>query len=156
MRSWSSVSASAATEFFLKVVDAQIIFKIDDIGKPKGLVLRQMGREQYAGRIEGNSENVQEWFGRRERKVDPALLDNYVGRYQLPGGVVFTVTREGDRLFSQQTGQQKLEIFAESDRVFFAKVFDGQITFEVDGTGPAKAIIMRQNSRDIRAPRISE
>ena len=142
------------TDFFYKVVDAQIFFKTDSQGRAEALVIRQLGRDQLAKRVEENSENVQEWFGHREHKVNAALFDDYVGRYQLPNNIVFTITREGDRLFVDQA--EKLELFAESERVFFLKVIDGQITFETDGTGPAKALVLRQGGRDIRAPRIAE
>jgi serine-type D-Ala-D-Ala carboxypeptidase/endopeptidase len=145
------------TDFFYKVVDAQILFKTDSQGRANALVLRQLGRDQLAKKVEGDTEQIQEWFGHRETKVDPKILDRYVGRYQLPiGGTVFTVTREGNQLFTQQTGQQKIEVFAESERVFFPKIFDAQITFETDGTGPATAIVLRQNGRDIRGARIPE
>jgi hypothetical protein len=144
-------------DFFYKVVDAQIQFKTDSQGRATALVLRQMGRESTAKRTEGNAENVQEWFGHREAKVDPAIFDSYVGRYQLPsGGAVLTVTREGDRLFTQLTGQQKIEVFAESEKAFFPKLFDAGITFETDGTGPAGAVILRQNGREMRCNRIVE
>jgi hypothetical protein len=66
------------------------------------------------------------------------------------------VIREGDRLYTQQPGQQPIELFAESERVFFVKVFDGQITFETDGKGPATALVLHQNSQDLRATRIIE
>jgi len=144
------------TGFFLKVTEAQILFKTDDQGRPNGLVLRQLGREQFARRVEGNSENLQEWFGHREKQIDPALLDHYAGRYQFPNGPLFTVTREGDRLFTQQEGQPKLEVFAESERVFFSKLMDGQITFEGEAAGPASALVLRQNGQERRAARVPE
>jgi serine-type D-Ala-D-Ala carboxypeptidase/endopeptidase len=145
------------TDFFYKVVDAQILFKTDSQGRANALVLRQLGRDQLAKKVEGEGGQVQEWFGHRETKIDPQIFDRYVGRYQLPAqGVLFTVTREGNQLFSQQTDQQKIEIFAESERVFFPKIFDAQITFETSGVGPATAIILHQNGREIRGTRIPE
>jgi serine-type D-Ala-D-Ala carboxypeptidase/endopeptidase len=51
--------------------------------------------------------------------VDPSLFDRDVGYYELGPRSIFTVTREGDRLFAQLTGQQKLELVPESDRKFF-------------------------------------
>jgi len=150
----AEIYPESRTDFFYKAVDAQILFRVDEQGRVKGLVLRQMGRDQFAGRIEGNSENIQEWYGHREKKVDPGLFDKYVGRYQLPANAVFTITREGDRLYAHQT--QKLELFAESETVFFLKELEGQIVFETDGTGPAKAMILRQSGRQIRAPRIPD
>lgn len=141
-------------EFFVKVTEAQIFFKKDEQGKVDGLVLRQLGRDQFARKLGEDQESLPEWFGRREVSIDPALLDNYVGSYQLSEAAVFTVTREGNRLFTQLTGQQKIEVFPAGERVFFTKVVDAQITFEVDGKGPAKAVVLHQNGRDIRAVRI--
>lgn len=141
-------------EFFVKVTEAQIFFKKDEQGKVDGLVLRQLGRDQFARKLGEAQESLPEWFGRREVSIDPALLDNYVGSYQLSEAAVFTVTREGNRLFTQLTGQQKIEVFPAGERVFFTKVVDAQITFEVDGKGPAKAVVLHQNGRDIRAVRI--
>jgi serine-type D-Ala-D-Ala carboxypeptidase/endopeptidase len=145
------------TDFFYKAVDAQILFKTDNQGRATALVLRQLGRDQTAKRIGGDAETIQEWFGHREAKVDSAIFDRYVGRYQLPGGgAVFTVTREGNQLFTQQTGQQKIEVFAENEKVFFPKIFDAQITFETGETGSARAVILLQNGREIRCTRIVE
>ncbi len=44
--------ASAEREFFLKAVDAQITFNVDDAGRVTGLVLHQAGAHQPAKRIE--------------------------------------------------------------------------------------------------------
>ncbi len=52
--------------------------------------------------------------GSKERKeiaVDPKLFDKYVGRYQLAPNFILAVTREGDHLFAQATGQPKFELF---------------------------------------------
>ena len=53
-----------------------------------------------------------------------------------------TITREGDQLFAQATGQGKAPIYAESDRRFFYKVVDAQITFTVQNGAsmPAKRV----------------
>jgi hypothetical protein len=67
---------------------------------------------------------------------------------------VLGVTREGDRLFSQATGQPKVEIFAESEGEFFLKVVDAQLSFQLDGTGPAKGLVLHQGGRDVTAKRL--
>jgi len=71
---------------------------------------------------------------REVAKVDPALYDAYVGEYELQPGFVLGVTREGDRLMTQATGQPKVEIFPSSETEFFLKVVDARITF-VRGPG---------------------
>ena len=85
--------------------------------------------------------------------VDPAIFDAYAGRYQLGPDFILTVTREGDRLMTQATGQQKLEVFPESETKFFAKAVDIQITFVNEG-GKVTHLILIQNGREQRAPRM--
>ena len=45
---------------------------------------------------------------RKEIAVDPKLFDGYLGRYRLAPNFILTVTREGNRLFAQATGQGKI------------------------------------------------
>jgi serine-type D-Ala-D-Ala carboxypeptidase/endopeptidase len=86
-------------------------------------------------------------------KVDPKIYDGYVGTYQLAQNFIITITRDGDHLFEQATGQPKFEIFPESERDFFLKVVDAQITFVTDGTGRATELILHQNGRDVHGKR---
>jgi hypothetical protein len=65
-----------------------------------------------------------------------------------------TVTREGDHLFTQATGQPKFEVFPESDKDFFLKVVDAQLTFETDSQGKATDLILHQNGMNQKAKRI--
>jgi CubicO group peptidase (beta-lactamase class C family) len=77
--------------------------------------------------------------------VDPKLFDKYVGRYELAPTFVVTVTREGDRLFGQATGQSKFEMFAEGEKDYFLKIVDAQITFEADNDGKVTGLTLHQN-----------
>jgi hypothetical protein len=65
-----------------------------------------------------------------------------------------TITREDDHLFAQATGQPKFQIFPESDRDYFLKVVDAQITFVTDGNGRARELILHQAGMDQHAKRI--
>jgi hypothetical protein len=89
----------------------------------------------------------------KEITVDPKLFDGYVGRYELAPDFALTVTREGDHLFTQATGQPKVEIFPESDRDYFLKVVDAQITFVTDNNGRAMELILHQDGLDQRGKR---
>jgi CubicO group peptidase (beta-lactamase class C family) len=91
---------------------------------------------------------------RKEVPVDPKLFNGYVGRYQLAPNFILTVTREGDELFTQATGQGKLQIFPESERDYFLKVVDAQITFVTDSNGRATELILHQGGMDQHAKRI--
>ena len=52
-----------------------------------------------------------------------------MGRYQIGPDFILTVTLEGSQLMTQATGQNKLEVFAESETKFFLKAVDAQLTF---------------------------
>ena len=85
--------------------------------------------------------------------ADPKILENYVGRYQLTPAFFITITRDEDRLYAQVTGQPKIQIFAESEKEFFLKVVDAQISFKTDVKGRATELILHQNGMDQRATR---
>jgi CubicO group peptidase (beta-lactamase class C family) len=83
----------------------------------------------------------------RERvaiKIDPKILDAYVGQYELRPDFIITMTKEGDSLMTQATGQPKFELFPESETKFFLKVVDAQVTFVKDDKGAVTHLIMHQ------------
>ena len=91
---------------------------------------------------------------RKEIAIDAKQFDTYVGRYQATPQLLLTISREGIQFYAQLTGQPKIEIFAESDRDFFLKVVDAQLTFQTDTQGRTKAVVLHQLGRDQRFPRI--
>lgn len=82
------------------------------------------------------------------------VVDGYVGTYQLAPNAVMTVTRDGERIFAQLTGQPKIEIFASAKKEFFLKVVDAQITFETDAQGKATQLVLHQNGRNTPGMRV--
>lgn len=81
-------------------------------------------------------------------RVDPAVYDAYVGEYELAPDFVLTVTREGDRLITQATGQRQIEIFPASETEFFPKEIDARITFVKDASGRVTQLVLRQSGRE--------
>jgi len=138
-------------EYFMKVVDAQITFAPDVDGRAPSLVLHQNGRDMTGKRLEGEAPAPKE---HKEITVDAKVLDRYPGRYQLAPGFVITITRDVNGLSLQATGQPKFPLFAESEKDFFLKVVDAQITFEVDEAGKASALVLHQNGMDQRASKL--
>jgi D-alanyl-D-alanine-carboxypeptidase/D-alanyl-D-alanine-endopeptidase len=98
-----------------------------------------------------------------EIPIDPKLLDNYIGRYQVTPNLIFEITRDGNRLFAQGSAQipaqaigqpivlPKFELFAEGEKNFFARVADHQITFETGPEGRATSLILHRAGRDMPA-----
>lgn len=91
---------------------------------------------------------------RKQIAIDPKLFDRYIGRYQLAPDFILAVAREGDHLFTQATGQPKVELFPESNQDYFLKVVDAQITFVIDSNGRGTELILHQGGRDQHAKRI--
>lgn len=79
--------------------------------------------------------------------VAPAVLARYAGSYEIAPGFVVGVTHEEGRLFVTPPGQPRHEIFAESERNFFATIADVQFSFDIDATGPAKTMTLHQAGR---------
>lgn len=91
---------------------------------------------------------------RTEAVVDPAAFELYIGRYRVAPSVILSVTRQGGRLFAQATGQPRFPLFPESDRVFFLKAMDAQVSFETDGRSPATRAVWHQAGMHTPAQRM--
>jgi CubicO group peptidase (beta-lactamase class C family) len=91
---------------------------------------------------------------RIEIKFPEAMLAQYTGEYQLAPGFIITVTKEGNQLFTQATGQSKVEIYAESETRFFLKVVDAQLEFVKDESGKIDKLILFQGGAKLEGPKI--
>jgi CubicO group peptidase (beta-lactamase class C family) len=92
----------------------------------------------------------------QEVAVDTKVFDRYVGTYQLAPAAIITISREGDQLYTQLTGQQKFPVFPEGEGKFFLKVVDAQLSFDSDVQGKVTQVTLHQGGRDQVAKRIDE
>jgi CubicO group peptidase (beta-lactamase class C family) len=89
-----------------------------------------------------------------DESVDPAIFDSYVGRYDY-GSAVMTITRKGDSLMTQITGQPEFELYPESETRFFLKVVDAQVEFVMDDDGKCVAVMHTQGPLRFRAAKLA-
>jgi CubicO group peptidase (beta-lactamase class C family) len=89
----------------------------------------------------------------KEIALEPAVLDRYVGRYRFSETDLVSITRQGDHLFCQ-VGNDNLQLFAESERDFFLKVADIQMTFDTLVAGRATKLVWHQGGHDQIGQRI--
>jgi CubicO group peptidase (beta-lactamase class C family) len=82
---------------------------------------------------------------RKEVTVADTVLQKYTGKYELAQGFILTITRDGNSLFGQGTGQGKVQLFAESSSKFFLKVVDAEVEFIKDEKGRVIKAILYQN-----------
>jgi len=90
---------------------------------------------------------------RKQSNVSAETLEACVGEYALTPAFSITVTRDGNALFIQATGQGKLPIYPESETEFFLKAVDAQITF-VRVQGRVTGLVLHQNGNDAPGRRV--
>jgi len=78
-------------------------------------------------------------------RVPEKLLDEYVGYYEIQPGVVFDVSREGEQLFAQITGESRFPLFAESETRFFYRTVDARISFVRGPEGSIDHLILHRD-----------
>jgi CubicO group peptidase (beta-lactamase class C family) len=89
-----------------------------------------------------------------EIKVDEKILETYVGEYEIRPEFSFIITKQQDRLFLKGTGQEAVEIFAETPTKFFLKVNGAQLEFVKDDSGKIVKAILTQGNRQTDAKKI--
>lgn len=86
--------------------------------------------------------------------VPEAVLETYVGRYQLAPEFVITVTHEDGRLFAQATGQPRFTLHASSQTRFYLTEVDAQLEFNRADDGSVTGLTLHQNGRAAPAPKV--
>jgi CubicO group peptidase (beta-lactamase class C family) len=90
----------------------------------------------------------------KEFKADPAVFDAYTGDYELAPGFVLTISREGDKLIGQATGQGKTELEPVSETQFVVPSVKANITFEKNAEGKVTGLVLLQGGQTIKAKKI--
>ncbi|MGD2120208.1 MAG: serine hydrolase [Gemmatimonadota bacterium] len=119
-------------------------------GDQGGAVMGELSRRiQAVYEWDSVAEPVRRGFApipeRTEVAVEEGILRDYVGEYELESGVSIVVTLEEGALFGRaSTGQERFQLFPESESEFFLKVADVQITFDRDDSGSVTGAILHQ------------
>ena len=90
----------------------------------------------------------------KEVKVSNAVLETYIGEYELQPGFTLTVTLEGNQLKTQATGQQTVDIFPKSETEFYLKVVDAQLVFNKNDAGEIDSLTLFQGGQEMTGKRI--
>jgi beta-lactamase regulating signal transducer with metallopeptidase domain len=85
---------------------------------------------------------------RKAAPFDPARFDIYAGDYQDGPYAIMSVTRSGDRFFTQIQGQGAAELYPQNGATFFYKVVSAQVSFE------AGALVLHQSGLNRRLPKL--
>jgi CubicO group peptidase (beta-lactamase class C family) len=90
----------------------------------------------------------------KEIKLDGDILEKYVGTYQLTPQFNIVVTREGNQIFGQATGQGQFEMFATSETDFYLKVVAAKVIFTVNDSGEAESLTLFQGGQELPGKKI--
>jgi CubicO group peptidase (beta-lactamase class C family) len=112
------------------VVLCNTSFPLDDLG------LHLVEAKWPAGKLEAPA-------ARTAVSLAPEVLARYVGVYELAPQFSIAITVEDGHLSAQATGQPRFELYAESEKEFFLKVVDAQISFTGDG------LVLHQGGQNI-------
>ncbi|GAA5523243.1 serine hydrolase [Aliifodinibius salicampi] len=82
---------------------------------------------------------------------EPENFEPLTGRYELviQPGFVLSFYRDGDRLYTQATGQPEVDITATSDSTFSLVGVNADITFHLNEDGTADSLTLHQNGNHI-------
>jgi uncharacterized protein YneR len=142
------IMPSAKDKFFFEDSFTTISFNRDALGNVVEFVM------DARGSVTTSKKTDKPLPVKTEITVSEEILSKYVGEYELQPGFTITFTREGNRLFTQATGQPKFEVFAESETKFFLKVVDAQVEFVPDADGKVSKMILNQGGQTMEAKRI--
>jgi Domain of unknown function (DUF3471)/Copper type II ascorbate-dependent monooxygenase, C-terminal domain len=89
-------------------------------------------------------------------KIDPQILDAYVGEYEFLPGRIVAIARSGNQLMAGMRGVPNTPLFPESETKFFFKVADVQIIFVKDEKGEVNELMVEQGGRTFKAKRLKK
>ncbi|GLQ98135.1 serine hydrolase [Dyella mobilis] len=141
---------SSRDEFFARIGGISMSFKRNADGSINRLVLHQHGDHPAPKITEAAAASIE---GVKETTLDPAVLQQYVGRYNLVPDGTFVITVDQGQLMAKLASQPTFPIYASAKDHFFYRVVDAQIDFERDASGKVTALVLHQNGKTMRAPR---
>jgi CubicO group peptidase (beta-lactamase class C family) len=86
--------------------------------------------------------------------VPDNTLSSYVGEYQIGPDFNLVITKEGNVLKVEPTGQGKFDLFAEEVNKFFLTIVDAQLEFISGTDGKIDKLILHQNGRHMDGKKI--
>lgn len=87
-------------------------------------------------------------------KVPDNILSEYAGQYELSPEFKLTITKDGDKLKIEPTGQPVSDLFPESTTSFFSLIVDAKIEFVRNASGRIEKLILHQNGQNVDGKRL--
>lgn len=90
----------------------------------------------------------------KEIVVDEAILQSYVGNYELMPNFILTITKTNSQLSAQATGQMSFPVYPKSDSTFYYKVVAAELVFNSDTKGRVQSVTLHQGGQVITGKKL--
>jgi len=85
----------------------------------------------------------------KELVISDAILESYIGEYELAPTFVITISKEGQQMKAQATGQPIFDIFPKSENEFYLKVIEAQLVFNKNDEGTVESLTLFQGGQEM-------
>ncbi|WOD43186.1 serine hydrolase [Hwangdonia lutea] len=92
----------------------------------------------------------------KEVVVPDAILETYVGKYELAPNFVLTIRKKDGQLKVQATGQPEFDVFPKTETVFYLKVVNAQLTFNKNDADEVESVTLLQGGRETTGKRLED
>lgn len=80
--------------------------------------------------------------------LDPAVFDQYIGKYELAPNFIISIFKEAEKMFAQATGQNKVEIIPFEENKFSLVDVDAKLTFNANENGEITSLTLHQGGNN--------
>lgn len=138
----------SATRFAVKDVDLTLRFVLDG-DQVKGF--HRTDTEEPEGPLQPRLSEKDE---PKAAALDSAAFDTCAGTFELAPGFQIRFWREGDKLYTQATGQGRAELFSENALTYFLKIVEAKVVFEKDADGKVTKGTLHQGGQALPLKRV--
>jgi len=92
----------------------------------------------------------------KELIIEEKVLQSYVGTYELAPEFKITIYKEGVNLKAQATGQGEFDIYPKSENVFYLKVVEAQLTFNLNDDGQVISLTLLQGGQEMTGLKLKD
>jgi hypothetical protein len=88
--------------------------------------------------------------------INPAILSDYIGTYEVAPGNQMVITTHDGKLFAQRGASDPVELLPESPDMFFRVGIEGRRLFHRNADGKVDSLIDRRNNEDVLWKKINQ
>lgn len=138
------LTATAANRFVYPAAGIEMVFDTSETGSVRQLTFRQGGGTIIVPALPPRVAVV---------TLSSVALDRLVGAYPLTPALLLTITRDGDLLYGQATGQPRFPLTATAANRFVFPLLGIEIVFDTSETGSARGLTFTQVGTTLTATR---